>query len=63
MATTEPLRYTPATDPRTLLSAEELDTARANVARAPRLTPAQLDTVAAVLRPHLRALLQPDRVA
>lgn len=44
-------------DPRTLLSAEELAAARANVDRVPRLDPAQLDTVAAVFRPHVRAAL------
>ncbi|MFT7836909.1 hypothetical protein Q5530_12235 [Saccharothrix sp. BKS2] len=44
-------------DPRTLLSAEELAAARANVDRVPRLNPAQLDVVAAVFRPHVRAAL------
>ena len=44
-------------DPRTVLSPEELDSARANVEQAPRLTGAQLDLVARVLSPHLRTAL------
>lgn len=44
-------------DPRTVLSAEELAAARANVERAPRLAPAQLDLVAAVFQGHTRAAL------
>jgi hypothetical protein len=46
-----------AVDPRTVLSAEELAAARANVARAPRLSPTQLDVVSAIFRPHVRTVL------
>ncbi|MEU7525445.1 hypothetical protein AB0A74_06915 [Saccharothrix sp. NPDC042600] len=45
---------TDATDPRTVLAPEELAAVRANVERAPRLAPAQLDLVAAVFRPYVR---------
>lgn len=44
-------------DPRTVLSAEDLATARARVAGAPRLSPVQLDLVSAVFRPHVRDAL------
>ncbi|GLY51288.1 hypothetical protein Lesp01_49440 [Lentzea sp. NBRC 102530] len=44
-------------DPRTVLSQDELDSARANVAQAPRLTQTQLDLVSRVLSPQLRATL------
>ncbi|WP_156213130.1 hypothetical protein [Lentzea aerocolonigenes] len=44
-------------DPRTVLTAEDLATARARVAGTPRLSPAQLDLVAAVFRPHVRDAL------
>lgn len=56
-AALSPEQAPPVMDPRTLLSAEELAAARANVDRVPRLDPAQLDTVAAVFRPHVRAAL------
>ena len=50
-------------DPRTVLSADELAAARAAVARAPRLTPRQLDVIASVFRPRVRAALAAQRQA
>jgi hypothetical protein len=50
-------------DPRTLLSEEELAAARANVERAPRLSPRQLDVVSAVFRPVVRSALTLGRPA
>lgn len=44
-------------DPRTVLSQEELDSARENVDNAPPLTREQLDLVSHVLSPQLRVLL------
>ncbi|MEO6083584.1 MAG: hypothetical protein ABIQ18_10820 [Umezawaea sp.] len=50
-------------DPRTVLSPEELAAARANVDRAPRLTPRQLDVIASVFRPRVRAAVAAQRHA
>lgn len=53
--TTEPVN--PAmTDPRAVLTDEELASATANVHAVPRLSPAQLDRISAVFRPITRQM-------
>lgn len=48
-------------DPRTLLSDDELTAVRVNVENAPPLTPRQLDLVATMFRPRVRAVLAARR--
>ena len=47
----------PTPDPRTVLSQDELDSARENVENAPPLSREQLRVVSHVLSPQLRNLL------